>query len=400
VSSGFSNTRLDHLHQVMAGYVERGAVPGVVTLLARRGKVVVDVIGAQAIGGAPMQRDTIFRVASMIKPITAVAAMILVEACRLRLDDPVDAFLPELAHRRVLRSIASPLDDTVPASRAITLRDLLTFRLGVGSVLAAPGTYPIQHGISALRIGGDGPPQPATTPTPDAWMRNLGRLPLMYQPGERWLYNVGADVLGVLIARASGQSFGDFLRERIFAPLGMRDTGFFVPADKLHRFATSYEAEGETGALKLYDAAEGGQWTAPPPFESGAGGLVSTADDYLAFCQMMLGKGKIGKERILARPTVEAMTTDQLTPAQRTGAELFFRDNSSWGLGMAVYTKRTDGWSVPGRFGWDGGLGTSAYTDPTEGLVGMLMTQVAWNAPSGPLIWNDFWTSAYAAIDD
>ncbi len=347
-----------------------------------------------------MQRDTIFRVASMTKPITAVAAMILVEECQLRLDDPVDTFLPELANRRVLKSLDSALDDTVPASRSITLRDLLTFRLGVGSVLAAPGTYPIQHAISELRIGGDGPPQPAKTPTPDEWMRNLGSLPLMEQPGERWLYNVGADVLGVLIARASGQAFGDFLHERIFEPLNMCDTGFFVPADKLHRFATSYEANHETGALTLYDAAEGGQWAAPPLFKSGAGGLVPTADDYLAFCHMLLGKGKFDTQRILSRPTVEAMTTDQLTPAQRIGADVFFRNNSSWGLGMAVYTQRTDGWSVPGRFGWDGGLGTSAYTDPPEGLVGILMTQVAWNAPSGPRIWNDFWTAAYAAIDD
>jgi CubicO group peptidase (beta-lactamase class C family) len=388
------------MHQRMAGYVGRGAVPGVVTLLARRGEVVVDTIGAKAAGGAPMQRDTIFRVASMIKPITAVAAMILVEECRLRLDDPVDEFLPELANRRVLKTIESALDDTVPASRAITLRDLLTFRLGFGSVMAPPGTYPIQQSISELRIGGDGPPQPTKTPTPDEWMRNLGSLPLMYQPGERWLYNAGADVLGVLISRVSGQSFGDFLRERIFEPLGMRDTSFFVPTDKLERFATSYEADLETGALKLYDPAEGGQWASPPPFESGAGGLVSTVDDYLAFCRMMLDKGKLGNQRILARPTVEAMTTDQLEPEQRTGAEMFFRNNCSWGLGMAVCTKRTDGWSVPGRFGWDGGLGTSAYTDPAEGLVGILMTQVAWDSPSGPLIWNDFWTSAYAAIDD
>jgi CubicO group peptidase (beta-lactamase class C family) len=400
LSGSFSKTRLDRMHQRMAGYVGRGAVPGAVTLLARRGEVVVDTIGAKAAGGAPMQRDTIFRVASMIKPITAVAAMILVEECRLRLDDPVDEFLPELANRRVLRSIESALDDTVPASRAITLRDLLTFRLGFGSVMAPPGTYPIQQSISELRIGGDGPPQPTKTPTPDEWMRNLGSLPLMYQPGERWLYNAGADVLGVLISRVSGQSFGDFLRERIFEPLEMRDTSFFVPTDKLERFATSYEADLETGALKLYDPAEGGQWTSSPPFESGAGGLVSTVDDYLAFCRMMLDKGKLGNQRILARPTVEAMTTDQLEPEQRTGAEMFFRNNSSWGLGMAVCTKRTDGWSVPGRFGWDGGLGTSAYTDPAEGLVGILMTQVAWNSPSGPLIWNDFWTSAYAAIDD
>jgi CubicO group peptidase (beta-lactamase class C family) len=341
---GLSEARLERMHNVMDGYVVRGAIPGVVTLLARHGEVHVDTLGAQALGGAPMQRDTIFRVASMIKPITAVAAMILVEECRLRLDD--------------------------------------------------------QQAISDLRIGGDGPPQPAKTPAPDEWIRGLGSLPLMYQPGERWLYNVGSDVLGVLIARAAGQSFGSFLRERIFEPLGMRDTGFSVPADQIERFAASYEVDAESGALKLYDPAEGGQWNSPPLFESGAGGLVSTVDDYLAFCQMMLGKGKYGKERILARPTVEAMTSDQLTPEQRVGAEMFFRENSSWGLGMAIYIRRADGISTPGRFGWDGGLGTSAYSDPREDLVGILMTQVAWNSPSGPQIWNDFWTSAYAALDD
>jgi CubicO group peptidase (beta-lactamase class C family) len=397
---GLSEARLDRMHNVMDGYVVRGAIPGVVTLLARHGEVHVDTLGAQALGGAPMQRDTIFRVASMIKPITAVAAMILVEECRLRLDDPVDELLPELADRRVLKRIEGPLEHTVSAKRPITLRDLLTFRLGFGSVMAPPGSYPIQQAISDLRIGGDGPPQPARTPAPDEWIRGLGSLPLMYQPGERWLYNVGSDVLGVLIARAAGQSFGSFLRERIFEPLGMRDSGFSVPADKIERFAASYEADAEHGALKLYDPAEGGQWNSPPLFESGAGGLVSTVDDELAFCQMMLGKGKYGKERILARPTVEAMTSDQLTPEQRVGAEMFFRENSSWGLGMAVCIRRTDGISTPGRFGWDGGLGTSAYSDPREDLVGILMTQVAWNSPSGPQIWNDFWTSAYAAIDD
>ena len=388
------------MHSRMAGYVESGAVPGVVTLLARHGEVVAGALGAQALGGAAKRRDTIFRIASMTKPIAAVAAMILVEECALRLDEPTDELLPELANRRVLRRPDSPLDDTVPARRPITLRDLLTFRFGFGSVMAAPGTYPIQQRIADLRIGGDAPPQPRHAPGPDEWMRNLGSLPLLHQPGERWLYNAGADVLGVLIARASGQSFGAFLRERIFAPLGMRDTGFFVPPDTLDRLATSYEADAETGALKLYDAAEGGQWASAPPFESGAGGLVSTADDYLRFCQMMLGKGKLGDTRILARTTVEAMTTDQLLPKQREGAEIFFRDSSSWGLGLAVYTQRASGWSVPGRFGWDGGLGTSGYTDPAEGMIGILMTQVAWSSPSGPLIMNDFWTSAYAAIDD
>ena len=162
-----------------------------------------------------MQRDTIFRIASMTKPITAAAAMILVEECKLRLDDPVDPWLPELANRRVLKDISSPLEDTVPANRPITLRDLLTFRMGFGSVMAMPGTHPIQRAVNEQQIGGDGPPKPAETPNPDEWMRRLGALPLMCQPGERWMYNTGSDVLGVLIARASGQSGGSPPRTRL-----------------------------------------------------------------------------------------------------------------------------------------------------------------------------------------
>jgi CubicO group peptidase (beta-lactamase class C family) len=400
-AGGLSKARLERMHNVMAGYVERGELPGIVTLVSRRGETHADAIGTLALGeSTPMRRDTIFRIASLTKPIAAAAAMILVEECRLRLDDPVDRLLPELADRRVLRRIDAPLDDTVPANRPITLRDLLTFRLGFGSVMAAPGSYPIQKAIGELQIGGDRLPQPAKTPGPDEWMRRLGSLPLIHQPGERWMYNTGADILGVLIARAAGQPFEAFLRERIFEPLGMRDTGFSVPPDQVERLATGYSANPISGALQLYDAAAGGQWSQPPAFESGAGGLVSTAGDYLAFCQMMLNKGTYGDERILSRPSVEVMTSDQLTPEQRLGADVFFRDNSSWGFGMAVYTKRDDLIAVPGRFGWDGGLGTSGYSDPAEELVGILLTQCAWTSPSGPQIWSDFWTSVYQAIDD
>jgi CubicO group peptidase (beta-lactamase class C family) len=388
------------MRATLTGYVERGELPGLVTLLARRGEAHVEALGTLSQGGQPMRRDTIFRISSMTKPITAVAAMILVEECRLRLDDPVDSFLPELADRRVVRRLDAPLDDTVPARRPISLRDLLTFRLGFGSVMAPPGSYPIQQAISDLRLGGDGPPQPAHAPDTDEWLRRLGSLPLMYQPGERWLYNTSSDVLGALVARASGQPFEAFLRERIFEPLGMRDTGFSVPANKLDRLATSYEADAETGALRVYDPPAGGQWSSPPPFASGAGGLVSTADDYLAFCCMLLNKGKHGDTRILSRPAVELMTSDQVTREQREGADMFFRENSSWGFGMAVYTRRDDLMATPGRFGWEGGLGTSAYSDPAEDLVGILLTQCAWSSPAAPRLLSDFWTSAYAAIDD
>ena len=223
---GCSRVRLERMHDLMAGHVQRRAVPGIVTLVSRRGKVHVNAVGAKAMGGEdPIRRDTIFRITSMTKPITAAAAMILVEECKLRLDEPVDRLLPELAHRKVLRRIDGPLEDTVPATRPITLRDLLTFRMGFGLIWGPPDKYPIQKAISELQIVGFGPPNQATPYDPDEWLRRLATLPLMHQPGEKWMYNTGSYVLGVLIARASGQSLQTFLYERIFEPLGMRDTG-------------------------------------------------------------------------------------------------------------------------------------------------------------------------------
>jgi CubicO group peptidase (beta-lactamase class C family) len=399
-AGGFSETRLRRMRDVMAGYVERGEVPGVVTLLSRRGEVHVDAAGTMAAGGGdPVRRDTIFRISSMTKPVTAVATMILVEECKLRLDEPVDRLLPELAGRTVLKRLDGPLDETVPAKRPISVHDLLTFRMGFGQMLAPPDAYPILQAASQLDIG-MGPPNPSAMPGPDEWMRRLGSLPLMRQPGETWMYNTGADVLGVLIARAAGQPFEMFLRERIFEPLGMKDTGFSVPAEKLSRLPISYLADPETGALERYDTSEGGQWSRPPAFPSGAGGLASTVDDYLAFGRMLLNWGRHGGGRILSRLSVEAMITNQLTPEQRGGAGDFLGASRGWGFGLSMITQRDDISAVPGRFGWDGGLGTSWYADPKEELIGILMTQVAWSSPSGPRVWNDFWTSAYAAIDD
>jgi CubicO group peptidase (beta-lactamase class C family) len=401
-TSGLSNARLGRMHDVMAGYVERGEMPGIVTLVSRRGKVHVDAIGMKAVGGSdPVRRDTIFRIASMSKPVTAAAAMILVEECKLRLDEPVDRLLPELADRRVLRRLDGPLGDTVPANRPISLRDLLTFRMGFGMVMAPPGTYPIQRAVRELLLF-QGPPQPQTPPGPDEWIRRLGTLPLMHQPGERWMYHTGSDVLGVLIARASNQPFETFLRERVFEPLGMKDTGFSVPAAKLDRLATSYWIHPATGALDLYDVPEGGQWSRPPAFPSGGGGLVSTVDDYLAFGRMMLNRGTHGSERILSRASVETMTTDQLTAEQKavSGLVAGYFDSHGWGFGVSVVTRREDLADYIGRFGWDGGLGTSWRSDPQEDLVGILMTQRAWTSPNPPDVCRDFWTLAYQAIDD
>jgi len=396
-SGGLSKARLGRMHDVMAGYVERGAVPGIVTAVSRHGEVRVDAIGMKAVGGSdPMRRDTIFRIASMTKPIAAAAAMILVEECKLRLDEPVDRLLPELADRKVLKRLDGPLDDTVPANRPITVRDLLTLRMGFGFILEPSGATPIQRAASELQVM-PGPPKPPTPHPPDEWIRRFATLPLMHQPGETWMYPTRFSVLGVLMARASGQPLETFLHERLFGPLGMKDTGFSVPATQLDRLATCYAVNPETGALERYDGVGDSQWSRPPAFPDAEGGLVSTIDDYLAFGQMMLNKGKHGHERILSRPSVEAMTTAQITPGQKAGSELFLGDNRSWGFGVSMITRRDDVSAVPGRFGWDGGLGTSWYSDPKEDMVAILMTQVL-GFPSG--IDFDFWTSAYQAIDD
>jgi len=399
--AGLSTARLQRLHATMGRYVERGEVAGVAMLVSRRGQTWVDTVGCQdRERGDAMRRDTLFRIASMTKPVTAVAAMMLVEEGRLGLDEPLDGLLPELAQRRVLRRIDGPLEDTEPARRALTLRDLLTFRMGFGVILAASERWPIQQAINALHIWGrkPWPPHP-----PDEWLRRLGTLPLMYQPGERWMYHTGAEVAGVLIARVAGQPFETFLRERIFQPLGMRDTGFHVPVDKLARFATCYQDNPLTRSISLFDDARDSQWSHAPTFPSGGSGLVSTLDDYHAFAQMMLNRGQLGEMRLLSRPTVEAMITDQLTPEQKSKSTAFFPsfwEARGWGFGMAVITRRDGPSTNPGRFGWDGVYGTSWYSDPAEDLVGILMIQRLGFAPTNVGINADFWTLVYQALAD
>jgi CubicO group peptidase (beta-lactamase class C family) len=397
-AGGLSKTRLGRMRDVLARHVENGDMPGIVTLVSRHGETYVDAIGAQAFGEAlPMRRDTIFRIASLTKPVVAAAAMILVEQCKLRLDEPVDKWLPELADRKVLRAIDAEIDDTVPAKRAITLRDLLTFRSGHGIIMIFPDRYPIQKAITAAGFA-PGPIFPSLSP--DEFMARYGRLPLIHQPGERWLYNSGSDILGVLIARAAGTTLGEFLRERILEPLGMKDTGFHVPADRHARFVTAYWKDRAPQKLAVFDDAVTGRFSSPPGFESGSGGLVSTADDLNAFAQMMLNGGRLGGERILSRPSIELMTTDQISPEQKSGSEIFFDDNRGWGMGLSVFNKRDDLYTVPGRFGWEGGYGTSWYSDPKEQLTGILLTQRLMESPQPPRVFTDFWTSVYQAIDD
>lgn len=394
---GLSETRLARLHDALAAHVETGDMPGLVALLSRGDEVVVETIGTQSFGGAPMKRDTIFRIASMTKPVIAAATLLLVEECKLRLDDPVDPFLPELADRKVLKSLDSAIDDTVPARRPVSTRDLLTFTWGMGALMVWPPKYPIQKAAAELGLS-PGPNAPEIDA--DEFMRRLGTLPLSYQPGERWLYHTGSDVLGVLIARASGQPLETFLQERLLGPLGMRDTSFHVPAAKIDRLASAYMTDPAKKALTFFDDARASRWSKPPAFAAGGSGLVSTVDDVHAFYRMLLNKGRHGRERILARPTVELMTSDQLTEPQRQGTELFFGHGASWGMGGAVVTRRTDIFTTPGRFGWDGGYGTSAHLDPVERTIGILMTQRLMESPVPPKVFRDFWTSAYQAIDD
>jgi CubicO group peptidase (beta-lactamase class C family) len=399
-TEGLSKSRLEQMHQVLSGYVERKEMPGLVALVSRHSDVHVEALGTMRFGHpAPMKRDTIFRIASITKPITAVAAMVLVEECKLRLDDSIEPWLPELANRRVLKSLSSEPDDTVPALRAITVRDLLTYRMGFGSVMAMPGRYPIQKLIREYRIGGDGPMLPSQAPAMDEWLQKLGSLPWLAQPGERWMYHVSGDVLGALIARVSGQPLGTFMRKRIFDPLGMKDTAFHVSRDKIDRLPGLYFFNRQTNKLDVFDDLTNSAWRSEPPSESGGGGLVSTIDDYFAFSRMILNKGRHGREQIISRATVELMTADQLTPEQRAGCEIFFGTHSSWGLGMAVDIQRNEIFHNPGRFGWTGGLGTTAYTDPAQGMIGILFTQRMMDSPEPPKVFTDFWTLAYGAME-
>jgi len=394
---GLSKTGLDHLRGVMADHVERGDLPGLVMLVSRDEKVHAAALGRLAFEGSPMPRDAIFRITSMTKPVTAAAAMILVEEGKLQLDDPVDSWLPEIANRKVLLSIDALIHQTVPARRPISLRDLLTFRCGYGMIPVFPDRYPIQRAYAEAGFA-PGPVFPSFPP--EELMRRYGSLPLVYQPGERWLYNAGSEILGVLIARVAGVTFGEFLRARIFAPLGMKDTGFFVPKDKQHRFTTVYSRDPATKSLKVFDPPVTGRFSNPPVFENGAAGLVSTADDFNAFAQMMLNGGSLGGERILSQVSVELMTTNHIQADEKRESQLFLGNMRGWGFGMSVFTALDDSNATPGRFGWDGGYGTSWYSDPRQGLTGILLTQRMMDSPQPPAIFTDFWKALNEAVTD
>lgn len=375
------------LHEILDAHVSKGPVPGAVGLVAKGDRTEVRAVGSADIEGtAPMARDSIFRIASMTKPIVAAAVMMLVEEGRIALDEPVGRWLPELASPKVLRTPSGPLDDVVPATRPITVSDLLTFRAGYGfpSDFALPGVAPL---FSELKQG----PEPADVPAPDDWMAKLSRIPLLNQPGEAWLYNTCSDIQGVLIARVSGRSLPEFLDERLFRPLGMVDTGFAVPADKLDRFTSLYRI-GPNGDPQLVDT-PGGQWSSVPAFPSGAGGLVSALDDWLAFARMMLADGTFDGRRLLSPASVRRMTTDHLTRAQREASGLFI-EGQGWGFGGSVDVATTKPWNVPGRYGWVGGTGTTGHFVPSTGTVTIMLSQLEMTGPTPPALMRDFWQYA------
>src|SRR3989442_2750398 len=309
----------------------------------------------------------------MTKPILALATMMLVEDGRLALDEPADRLLPELADRKVLKRIDGPLDETVPARRPIRVEDLLTFRMGHGLIMEPTfdPPYPIVNAARDLQLV-MGPPDPRTPHDPDEWLKRFATLPLMYQPGERWQYNTGSLVLSVLVARASGQTLPDFFQMRIFEPLGMKDTGFSLSAEKSSRLPSNYMTNFQTGKMELQTASGPSVWTKPPAFPSGAAGLVSTIDDYLAFARLLLNERLHEDRRLVSHSSVRLMTTNHLTPEQMAGGGPILA-GQGWGFGMAVVTAPDQVSPMPGRYGWNGGLGTHWFDGPhREGGAGPL----------------------------
>ena len=355
----------ERLEEIVETAVARGDAPGVVAAVGRGGEGYVAAAGVMAVGGPPMRPDTLFRIASITKPVTAAVVLSLAEDGLLGLEEPVDRLLPELAGQRVLRRPDGPLTDTIEAERAVTTRDLLTFTWGFGmqgAMFMAPEPWPIVSAVAERELSSFGPPSPDTTPEPDTFMARLGELPLLAQPGERWLYSAGSQVLGVLAARAAGVPFEEVMRERVLAPLGMVDTAFH--AADTSRLATSYE--NVNGELTVRDRPDG-QWSRPPRFPDGAAGLVSTAEDLLRFGRMLLLPGG---NPVLTAGTVAEMTSDQLTPAQlaRVWPGFSFLGDRGWGYGVSVTE-----WG----YSWEGGSGTAWANVPDQDLTVVVLTQRA-----------------------
>jgi CubicO group peptidase (beta-lactamase class C family) len=352
------------LQQLLSRHVSAGTIPGAVAVLGSDDAEVV-AVGLASIDGEPMRADAIMQIQSMTKPVTAVAALRLVEAGQLTLDESLERWLPELADRRVLSHPAADLDDTVPADRPITLRHLLTCTSGYGMVF---GDSPLQRAMAenGTEAGAEPPALGA-----DEWLGRLSELPLAFHPGEGWRYHHSYAVLGILLARVTERPLGDHLADDIFAPLGMVDTAFWVPEDKLDRLPAAYRL-GDDGLIEI-DPAGGGFYAGPPAFDVSHGELVSTAGDYLRFARMLADGGRANGTPMISAAHHALMTTDQVPEGSKAADSFFpgFWDETAWGFGLGI---TTSGDHV-GRYGWSGGQGTDFFVDP-DGTVGILLTQV------------------------
>ncbi len=356
----------------MREFVAQGKFPGIATLVWHQGEVV----SFDATGWRNMQtrqaieRNTIFRLASMSKPITSVAALTLVQEGRLRLSDRVADWLPEATDLAVLRTPSSALDDVVPAERPPTLLDLMTHTAGFawGKGIDLPITRAMNEAAGQT---------PFVPYDPDSFLRRVCALPLIQQPGARWHYSISTELLGIVIARAANKALPDFLKSRIFDPIGMVDTGFFAPSEILPRLSVGYGRD-TSGQLVVHDDAETGFWSRPPVFPAGGGGLLSTLDDYLAFARMILNQGLAGRERILSEDLINLMTSNMLSPAQLRPLDstIDFLQGQGFGLGVSIELTSQNNRRSPGSFSWPGGYGTTWFADPRANLIAVLMSQV------------------------
>jgi len=378
--SGFNPAGLAQIAPALQGLIDQGALSGVVTLIWRKGEVVqVNALGKRDIAaGLPMERDTLFRIASMTKPVTSIAVMQLLEEGKLKLDDPVTKWIPELSNMQVLKSPTGPVDDVEPAKRDITVEDLLTHRSGLayGFTSQGPIAYAHEDKLGSALVN---------PMTPDQWLKALGELPLSYQPGDRFHYSHATDVLGFLVARIEGKPLGQVLKARIFDPLGMKDTAFWIPPEKRGRLAKLYQAPPEGGPLKDVSLP---QTDAPPAFEGGGGGLISSADDYLKFARMMLGKGEVDGVRLVKPETIDMMLANRLSDEQRGHGFLGMPFWLSQGFGLGVSTimdaqkHEWMGAGAAGSFGWPGAFGTWWQADPANDTILMFLIQDS--MPLGP----------------
>ncbi len=360
---GISTARLDKINPAVQKLVEDNKIAGAITIIARQGKIVYfKAFGLRDIAAQkPMTKDTIVRIYSMSKPITSVAVMMLYEQGKFKLDDPVSQYLPELKGLKVYGETNDGKPDYKTPNREMTIRDLLRHTSGL--TYGIFGNTPVDQMYRKAKIIG--------SRNLSEMVKKLGEIPLLYQPGTRWHYGVSLDVLGHLIERVSGQKLDAFLQEHIFQPLDMRDTAFYVPKNKQDRFAACYGPDGK-GGLKPTAEIISYRFLSPPSFLSGGGGLVSTARDYMRFCQMLLNKGKLDGVRIVKPETVEMMTRNQLPP------NVFSGPGRGFGLGFSVQLTadpRNKNRTHVGEYGWGGAASTHFWISPRDDLIVIALSQ-------------------------